>query len=272
MAIVNFISTQWADKLLENTANHYIGVAHCTRDYEGDIDKQGSVVKICGVGDINVSEYKKNQDMEAPQTLSDTVRNLKIDQVQYFNFQIDDVDLAQSNPRLMDGAMKNASVSLANAADSYVFSLYLDATIEVTDDAGTAENFVRHVGDLKMEMINNGIMDFDEIVVEVTPGVAGMLLRGNVLHDVDESELGLLGKLHGLKVYVSKNVCVDEDGYHKCLVRTKRSVAFAEKFITKCYTPENRFADAVKGLHLYGAKIIYPAEFMVLSVMPEEEY
>ena len=270
MSVINFISTQWSDKLLDNTTKHYIGVAHCNRDFEGDIEQQGSIVKICGVGDITVSDYTRNADITKPEILSDTVRTLKIDQAQYFNFQIDDIDRAQSNPKLMDEAMKTAAAGLANAADAYVYSLWEFANYSITDDAVTAQKFVAHVGDLKAQMIQSGVLDFDEVVVEVSPNVAALLLKGNVLHDTSESELGLLGKIQGLKVYVSNNVYVDEDGYHKCIMRTKRAVAFAEKFITKCYTPENRFADAVKGLHLYGAKIVYPAEYRILDVILAE--
>ena len=270
MAIVNFISTVWSENLLKQLDKKYIGVLNCNREYEGDIKNQGSVVKICGVGDVTVSDYTKNSDMSAPETLSDTVRNLKIDQAKYFNFQIDDVDRAQANPRLMDGAMKNAAAALANAADAYVYSLYLDATTEITDDAVSAEGVINHIIDLKTEMMKCGVMDSDEIVVEVSPEIAALILKAKINLGTDNYETlesGLLGKIAGCKIYVSGNVAVDEDGFHKCLVRTKRAVAFAEQISeVEAYRPEKRFADAVKGLHLYGAKIIYPAEFMVLSL------
>lgn len=272
MAVINFISTQWSDKLLDSTTKHYIGVAHCNRDFEGDIEKQGSIVKICGVGDITVSDYTKNADINEPEVLSDTVRTLKIDQAQYFNFQIDDIDRAQANPKLMEEAMKTAAAGLANAADAYVYSLYEFSNYSLTDDAVTAEKFVTLVAEMKAQMIRSGVLDFSDVIIEVSPGIATLLLTGNVLKDADESELGLIGKIHGLKVYVSNNVCVDEDGYHKCIMRSKRAVTFAEKFITKCYTPDHRFADAVKGLHLYGAKIVYPAEYRILDVYYEDEY
>lgn len=268
MAVINFISTQWSDKLLDSTTKHYIGVAHCNRDYEGDIEKQGSIVKICGVDDITVSDYTKNADINEPEILYDTVRTLKIDQAQYFNFQIDDIDRAQANPKLMEEAMKKAAAGLANAADAYVFSLYEFANYSITDDAMTAQKFVAHVGELKAQMLQGGVLNFDDVVLEVSIDVATLILRANVLQDTNESELGLIGKIHGLNVYASNNVCVDEDGYHKCIMRTKRAVTFAEKFITKCYTPDNRFSDAVKGLHLYGAKVVYPAEYRILDVIP----
>ena len=47
------------------------------------------------------------------------------------------------------------------------------------------------------------------------------------------------------------------------VMRTKRAVAFAEQLSEiEAYRPEMRFSDAVKGLHLYGAKVIYPTELV----------
>ena len=70
MAITNFIPTVWSENLLTALDKKYIGVANCSRDFEGDIKNKGSVVKICGVGKINVSEYTKDTDTSSfmPQT------------------------------------------------------------------------------------------------------------------------------------------------------------------------------------------------------------
>ena len=270
MAITNFISTIWSENLLKQLDKKYIGVLNCNRDYEGDIKEQGSVVKICGVGGVTVSDYTKNTDMTAPETLSDNVSLLRINQAKYFNFQIDDVDRTQSNPKLMDEAMKTAAAALANAADAYVYSLYADSLVQVTDDAVTADKIVDHIIDLKTRMMKANVMDADDIVIEVSPEIAALILKAKIDLGTDNREsleTGLLGKIAGCKIYVSNNVVVSDDSYHKCIVRTKRAVAFAEQISeVEAYRPEKRFADAVKGLHLYGAKVIYPEEYMVLNL------
>ena len=153
MAITNFISTIWSENLLKQLDKKYIGVLNCNREFEGDIKEQGSVVKICGVGNVTVSDYEKNVDMTAPETLSDTLSLLRINQAKYFNFQIDDVDRAQSNPKLMDEAMRTAAAALANAADTYVYSLYSESLTTVTESAADAENIVNHIIDLKTKMM-----------------------------------------------------------------------------------------------------------------------
>jgi hypothetical protein len=269
MAINNFISTVWSENLLKQLDNRYVGVMHCNREFEGNIDHVGATVKICGLGNVTVSDYTKNVDMRAPEELSDYVCNLDIDRAKYFNFQIDDVDRAQSNPKIMDEAMRNAAAALANEADSYIYSLYEQSSFLITNDLPTSENIIENIIDIKTELMKNNVMNPDDIVVEVSPEVAAIILKAKIdlgSDNYDALETGLLGKIAGCKIYVTNNIYVD-GAYHMCLVRTKRAVAFAEQISeVEAYRPEKRFADAVKGLHLYGAKVVYPEEFMVLSV------
>ena len=74
----------------------------------------------------------------------------------------------------------------------------------------------------------------------------------------------------GCRIYVSNNIATATSSnvlYHKCLARTKRAIAFAEQLSEiNAYRPEKRFADAVKGLHLYGAKAVYPNEMVLLNL------
>ena len=112
MAITNFISTVWSENLYQALDKQYVAAHNCNREYEGEIREAGSVVKICGINDIAIQNYVKNTDIGAPSALTDNLRELVIDQAKYFNFQIDDVDRAQSNPKLMEAAMKNAACCL----------------------------------------------------------------------------------------------------------------------------------------------------------------
>ena len=79
MAITNFIPTVWSENLYTQLDKQYIAVSNSNREFEGDIKEKGSVVKICGVGEVAVSDYTKNTDMSTPQSLSDTVKELMID-------------------------------------------------------------------------------------------------------------------------------------------------------------------------------------------------
>lgn len=273
MAITNFIPTVWSENLYQELDKKYIGVANCNRDFEGEIREKGNTVRICGIGEVVVSEYTKNANMNSPSTLSDTARDLKIDQAKYFNFQIDDIDRAQASPKLMELAMKNAAGALANDADRYVYSLYGQAGSTIKCDDVTVDNIVNLIIDARTKLFTNNVSDPEDIVIEVTPEIAGLIMKAKVSLSTDNTdvmEAGCIGAIGGCKIYVSNNVkkMEGDTGYeHKCLARTKRAIAFAEQLSEiDAYRPELRFADAVKGLHLYGAKVVYPNEMVLLDL------
>ena len=273
MAITNFIPTVWSETLATALDQRYIGVANCNRSFEGDIREKGARVKICGVGAVTVGDYTKNTDMNNPETLSDTARELVIDQAKYFNFQIDDIDRAQATPVLMSEAMRVAAAALANTADAYVFGLYGEAGTTVSNAAATADNIMDDLIRARTILYGKGVGDTSDIVMEVSPEVAALILKAKIALSTDNGEAleaGCLGSIGGCKVYVSPNIATENDGgvtYHKCLVRTKRAIAFAEQLSEiDAYRPEKRFADAVKGLHLYGAKTVYPEEVVLLDL------
>ena len=274
MAITNFIPTVWSENLYRELDKQYIAVNNCNREFEGDIREKGNVVKICGLGSVRVSDYVKNANMGAPETLSDNVRELVIDQAKYFNFQIDDVDRAQSSPRLMELAMKNAASALANAADAHIFSLHKDATQRITRDDITKDNIVDTLIAARTKLFSKNVANADDIVVEVSPEIAELILKSKIELCTDNTaalENGCIGSIAGCKIFVSNNVVCEEDDngipVHKCFVRTKRSIAYAEQLSEiDAYRPELRFADAVKGLHLYGAKLVYTDELILLNL------
>ena len=269
MAITNFISTVWSENLYQALDKQYVAVSNCNRDFEGDIREKGNTVKICGLGEVNVSDYEKNTNMSSPETLSDNFRTLVIDQAKYFNFQIDDIDRAQSSPKLMEAAMKNAANALANESDRYIYGLYSEAGATISGSV-TVDNVINLLIDARTKLFANNVADPHDIVFEVTPEVAGLILKAKVnlaTDNTDALENGCIGSIGGCKIFVSNNVSRDEKGAHKCLARTKRAIAYAEQLSEiDAYRPELRFADAVKGLHLYGAKVVYPTEMVLLDL------
>ena len=272
MAIENFISTVWSENMLRALDTAYIGVANCNREYEGEIREKGGKVKICGLGAVSVGNYFKNNNIDPPEELSDTCRELEIDQAKYFNFQIDDIDLAQSSPRLMELAVKNAANALAQAAEQHVYSLNCRADHVIDVHTPTVDNIINTLIDARTMLLRENVTDPSDIVIEVTPEIAGLILKAKVNLSTDNYETlenGCIGSIGGCKIFVSSNipVCTDENvPYAQCIARTKRAIAFAEQLSeVEAYRPEMRFADAMKGLHLYGAKVVYPREMVMLN-------
>lgn len=271
MAITNFISTVWSENLYQELDKQYVAAHNCNREFEGDIREQGSKVKICGIADIAIQDYVKNADIGAPSALTDTLRELVIDQAKYFNFQIDDIDRAQSNPKLMEAALKTAASALANQADSFILSKYSEAGSTITATV-TAENILDTLLKALTRLQENNVADPSDIIFEVSPAVAELIMKAKIgLSDGSSlMEKGCIGNLAGAKIFVTNNVVkATETGGVKytCMARTKRSIAYAEQLSEiEAYRPELRFADAMKGLMLYGAKVVYPNEVVALAL------
>jgi len=276
MAINDFISTVWSETLYSELKKEYVGVANCSRDFEGDIKAQGDTVKINGITGITTFNYDKNTDFsETLQTLDSTTKLLKITQARAFNFQIDDVDKAQQNPKLMQHAMREAASALADSADKYVYELYSQISeTQTVEHTGVTTYMIPDVLlSVREKLMKANVSASSELSLEVPPVVATRILKSRMLRSSDNSEAiakGYIGTYLGFKVYVSNNICTtsgDEGSFYKCFARTGRAITFAEQLNSvEAYRPENRFADAVKGLHLYGAKIVYPKELVLLNI------
>lgn len=271
MAITNFVPSVWSETLLKSLDKEYVAVMNCNREFEGDIRNVGDSVKINSIGPVTIFDYTRNTDMTSPETLSGSSVTLEINQAKAFNFQIDDVDRVQAKPKLMQAAMREAAGGLADKADAYVFSLYTEASADNTiTKAGVAyTDMLDLLIEAREKLLSNNVNSNTDTVLEVSPSVAALLLKAKLVEATDNSEAmanGYLGTLIGFDIYVSNNVAV-ADGYHKCFARTRRAIAFAEQLsAVEAFRPEKRFADAVKGLHLYGAKVVCPDELVLLNL------
>jgi hypothetical protein len=273
MSVANFIPTIWSETLYEELVGQCIAVKNCNREFEGDIAGIGSEVKIVGIGDVSIQNYTPNTTIGNPDILNDNVRTMSIDHARYFNFMIDDVNRVQASPKLMGAALKNAARGLANVADKEVLSLHADAGNSIDVTAATEENMLNPFIEARNILYKNNVTDSSEVVFEVSPDVAARLFKDklDMLSNNNEMlENGCLGTIMGCKVYVSGNVAVENEGgkvYHRCIARTKRAVAFAQQLSKiEAYRPDGFFADAVKGLYLYGMKVVYPTEMVRINI------
>ena len=277
MSISNFIPTIWSETLYKELSKNFIAVNHCNRDFEGEIKGKGSSVKICGVGDITIKDYTKNTDLSTPEILSDSATTVSVDKAKCFNFQIDDVDKAQCSPKLMEAALSKAAEALANEADRYVLGLASQAGKKFVNQYDSGESFFDTILKARETLYQNNVTDGTEIFLEVTPKVAAKILKEKIaLPSSNENtvESGFLGTIFGCKIYVTNNLVRTINSsntqastiYHNCVLRTRRAITFVDQLSEiEAYRPEKRFADAIKGLHLYGAKVVYPNEMVAVT-------
>ncbi len=275
MSLNYFIPTVWSETLYRALDKEYVAVKNCTRQFEGDIRNVGDTVKIVGISPVTVFDYTKNTDMLPPAVLSDNERLLTVDRAKAFNFAVDDIDRAQALPALMKEAMRLAASALADEADKYIFSLYtgIGSSNTQTVSGLTSAGVVDMLLTARQKLLEQNVPGNEEIILEVPPAVASKIIKAKIVTDTNNSaalDKGCIGSFLGFKIFVSNNVANERSGgdtIYKCYARTKRAIAFAEQINeVEAYRPELRFADAVKGLHLYGAKIVYPQEIILLNI------
>ena len=282
MAINNFIPAVWSAQLLTALRKNLVYANLCNRDYEGEIRAYGDQVKINSLGDVSVGQYSKNTDISAAQTLTDAQRILEINQSWYFNFQIDDVDKAQQKPKVMEEAMRNAAYALADKADQYVAGLYTEISgtntigsdaspisIAVAAGQSTAAAYEKLV-DLAVKLDEANVPKAARWVV-LPPWYHGILLKDSrfisagTLKTDEVLANGFVGRAAGFDIYTSNNVPNTSNALYKVISGYSGAWSYAEQIAdVEAYRPERRFADAVKGLHLYGAKVTRPLGLALL--------
>lgn len=278
MSVTNFIPTIWSARLLRHLDKKHVYANLLNRDYEGEIKNFGDTVKINQIGDVTIKNYQKSTDIEAPEELSGEQLMLTIDQAKYFNFGIDDVDAAQVNPKLMDKAMMRAAYGMNDVTDKFAANL-----LYVGSDAGntlgtdespivpTATDAYDTLVDLST-ILTEANVPMDGRWVVVPAWFHGLLLKDKrfVGNGTDYNkailEGGEVGVASGFRVSLSNNVPNTTGAKYKIIAGTNEAGSYAEQILkTEAYRPEKRFSDAVKGLHVYGAKVLQPKCLAVLT-------
>lgn len=274
MAVTTFIPELWSARLLYALEKAHVATNLVNRNYEGEISNHGDTVHINTIGAITVKSYTKNTDIADPEALSTTDQNLVIDQSKYFNFQVDDVDKVQAAGELVDTAMGRAAYALADVSDAYLFGV-IAAGAAAGNTIGsaaapialTASNVYENIVKLKTKLDKANVPNTGRTIV-VPPDVHSLLLlddrfaKSTATAGQEALINGLVGRIAGFDVYMSNNVKTGvgtdtgKTPYFEITAQITDATTYAEQIIkTEAYRMEKRFADAVKGLHVYGAKV-----------------
>lgn len=269
---LTFIPEIWSSRILSalEKALVFCGPGVVNRDYEGEIRSQGDTVRIRSISDPTIATYTRNSTSITFENLTDAQRALVIDQAKYFAFEVDDIDRAQEASDSLSEALMRASYKLRDTADQFMAAKYTDAqvanqlgTVAVTTGALAYSTLV----DLNVVLDEANVPDEGRYVI-VPSWYHGLLLLDDrfVRADAAGPTLGPLalrkafvGEAAGFAILKSNNcVLVTGDDY---AVQAGHPMAqsYAEQIVsTEKLRPESAFSDAVKGLHVYGAKTVRP--------------
>jgi hypothetical protein len=291
MALEQFRPKVWSRQLIVDTDKALVLGNIASTQYEGEIMGAGTVLKINEIGDITVSDYTEDEDITV-QTLTDAQKELVIDRKKYFAFQVDDVAAAQAGVDVMQGAMQKASFSLRDEADSFLGGLYTEAGVRDTTTLGTDltshqnvyatsggnDGILGVIANMEIALNNNNVPGSGRWIAWPS-WAAGYLKYAGIVDDIGGSAKpqvlpnggygpGYLGNLLGFDHYVSNNVSNNGTAY-AVMFGTYGSIAFAAQVLkTEAVRREKRFADMVKGLYVYGGKVVRPDNLGVAFLDP----
>jgi hypothetical protein len=266
MAVSNFIQTIWSKKIQDDLELKCKLVDNCLRDYEGDC-KYARSVKILGVGEPTIGTYT-GAKIEY-ENMSDRGQVLDIDQQNFFAFLVDDINKAQSVPGLAEKYQEKAVHGLAVKRDAYVANLIksVAGTNASTADALSREGIKDAIDEAIVALRER---NFDEEgVIEITPAVYNHFKNELITLSTNNPEYikkGIVGVYDDFKVIMSNGLAKDGD-FAYCCVRGKKAIAFAGQINeVEAGRHQDYFADYIRGLDTFGAKVIDEARIQVVKV------
>lgn len=276
---IDFIPTVWASRLLTALEESLVyGQANvCNRDYEGEISEAGSSVKIASIGDVTIGDYERNTDITEPEILSDEDQTLSIDQSKYFNFYVDSVDRAQTNVNIMDEAMRRSAWALREKADAYLAGV-MDAGVHANNKIGsiatpkvpTKDDAYEYLVDLGV-LLDEANVPLEGRFVVVPAWFHALMLKDERFVNSGAGRAaatlanGQIGEGAGFAILKSNNVLNTSGAKYRIIAGHAIATSYVEQVVDlQTFKPEKRFGDAVKGLHVYGAKVVRPTALACL--------
>ena len=279
MAISNAIPKLWSARIYEAFEKFNVW-APLVSDVSGEVVSGGSSVSFANLtGDVTVSNYVVGTDISDAEDMDDAEDVLSLDQQKYFNIKVDDVDRIQMKPDLFSKWTRAAGLVVAKTVSSFIYGVAFPAHGTIaTGNKGTTANITTTTGaaglqtfvDLIQATANHTLpqkgwpQGEGAIVVPTDIHAAmikyliirGALGSGSIVDDA--LTRGALSQWFGLPVVPDPNMPTTAASNRDLAVFIHPDAVYAAYQInqTEAYRLEKQFADGVKGLFVYGAKLM----------------
>jgi hypothetical protein len=257
-------------------------------DYAGEIAAYGDSVRIIKEPTITVYQYERGADVTKT-ALTDQEVTLIVDVANAFKFIVDDIETNMSHVNFRDVATSSAAYALRDAFDAGVLAtMFAGVSASAPDHIIGADASVGTVG------VNETTSSID--LIDVADPLDVMARMARLLDDqsipeegrwfvaspafyeaLSQSSSKLLsvdynagqgsirnglvssGKLRGFNMYKSNNIAATATATGKCLAGHMSATATAQTITsTEVIRDPSSFGDIVRGLHVYGAKVLRP--------------
>jgi hypothetical protein len=290
-----FLPSIYSRKVLNFFRKASVVEAITNTDYTGEISAYGDSVKIIKEPVISVSDYTRGSDTTATK-LTDQELTLVVDSAKAFKFIVDDIESKMSHVNFKEVATSSAAYALRDSYDAAVIAAMFSGVSTSSPDhaigadaAAATQTMAQHQGGsnsidltgsdgtgtdpLDVMAFMAKLLDEQNVPEEGRWFVAPpswyeqLSQSGSKLMSVDfnagqgsiRNGLVSSGKLRGFDMYKSNNVAAASTASGKCLAGHISSTATAQTIIsTEVLRDPSSFGDIVRGLHVYGAKVLRP--------------
>jgi hypothetical protein len=290
-----FLPSIYSKKVLNFFRKASVVEAITNTDYAGEISAYGDSVKIIKEPVISVSDYTRGSDTTATK-LTDQELTLVVDSAKAFKFIVDDIETNMSHVNFKEVATSSAAYALRDSYDAAVIAAMFSGVSTSSPDhvlgadaAAATQTMGQHQGGsnsidltgsdgtgadpLDVMAFMAKLLDEQSVPEEgrwfvAPPSFYNELSQsGSKLMSVDfnagqgsiRNGLVSSGKLRGFDMYKSNNVAAASTASGKILAGHISSTATAQTIIsTEVLRDPSSFGDIVRGLHVYGAKVLRP--------------
>jgi hypothetical protein len=268
---VNFIPEIFSKLLQAKFYKQSVLPAISNTDYEGEISGQGEKVVIRTVPAVTINDYSGSI---TTQELTTAKTELLIDKAKYYSFKVDDVLAAQADISLLEAASGDASEGMRVAVETDVLAnVATGATTTGSQTTITASNILTSILSMSTALDNLNIPEEGRFIV-LSPEFVSLLkqseLRQAYLTGDDTSPLrnGKVGMVDRFTVYQSNMLYTPgsgtDSGYTHVLAGHPKAISFASQFTNaETVRMETTFGDQVRGLKVYGSKVVTPDALVV---------
>jgi hypothetical protein len=299
MSVLAFKAEVWSKVILGALQKNLVfgGPAVVNDDYEGEIAGPGDVVHITQFADPVISSYSPGTPLNY-QPLSDAGQDLNIDQSKSFSFQIDDVDKRQAAGDMQEYLEERAGYKFADVADQFLASQYTGCATQnilLGSDGATsslasgnyltpatysestpADFYLKVLLPLKVRLTQANVPmqgrycivpAWAEALLEETKAFIATTDMQGMPSDVFQN--GMIGRAAGFNILTSNNSVEYDTENQAFVIQAGHSMAmtYGEQIVqTEALRLIDYIADAVRGLHVYGAKLVRPDCIAVAGV------
>lgn len=271
MSVANFKATLWEGALLANF--HSVSVADAVSTKPTKI--QGNKVIFNRVGAGTIKDYEGSIAWDEINT---TPIEMTFDKKKYFAFSLDDCDKVQLVADVMGATTEEHAAVLAETYDKD-FYLTLTAGVKAANKIGSSSskkdvssvNVYDYIVDLGTVLSKNKVPKANRYVT-VSSEILGLLSKDrrftsnpNVLQN---------GVVEGQVINTLQVVCSEELPTNQIVAHWKGAIGAAKQLDElEAMRLQNSFADGIRGLCMYGSKVLRDEAIAVLfyNVIPTDQ-